>query len=350
MPKTLLNDDEREQLEGLLKRRQLHEKCIDLLKAAKDAHSLKSTELSTGSQLTYEKIVDNLVKAVDNKWLSAKQLTSLLSDSEFSGRQHVCVFTVKAKNRKAVAASLRSPVSVSVGSFTLKSFIAVPGTSRAQVLVDTSNRVAVKVLTSRRYWVSDTIEESDDHEIIERNREHERSAVIVSYNASTGVLQIRVPPREKKRQQETSKAVYEFAATALTRHYPDSNKCWMSMMHSVRLSDAFNNIIANTDDFQLWSDSPESKTVKSRLSRKGRPREGEDLRKDPTWKFKSGYSRKSIRGYWTCPSSNSVYAHMNEDDIAVGKTERLCVARVFIPQVCSDEDLTHVIERVLEHL
>lgn len=158
----------------------------------------------------------------------------------------------------------------------------------------------VKIVTQRRYWRSqiDPTQSSENEEWIHRWTEEERSALIIKCTKNPRLLQIRVPPREKYGQSETGKSIHDFAAEVLGDHYSTGRNSWFSHIGLFSITDAFNKILENRDDFVLRHDTPESDTVRSRLSKKGSIKKLEDLRDDSMWTFDGDFSRNTLRGTW----------------------------------------------------
>lgn len=344
-----LSDEQKTRLEHFMKHRRLNDEAVTLLKKAKDTHQLKSTDLRTAKNLTYLNVTENLIKAVNQGWIALADLVKMLDDSEFSGKQHVCLFKLPDAGAKKILDALRTP-SGSTGSIPkITDFISLPTGSTVRILRDTKDEVAVKIVTRRSYWVTNLLEQKPDREVLERLRHEERAAVIVKATLNNKMLQCRVPPREKG-PQETGKAVYEFLVKALEGHYPVDPQSWFGKVGQFPISDAFPKILKNKTDFELWHDTPEDKTTRTRMSKRGRPKSGTDLRNEKNWQFEKGYSRTNIRGFWKTAVGMELYVHMNADRVRLNQSQTRNFARLVVTQLCTDGDLDHVVDRIRDHL
>ncbi len=344
-----LTDPQRQGLAHFLKNRYLKAQAINLLKEAKKRNQLKQNQLKTAQTLTYAEITDGLETAIASGWMSLDDVVRVLDTAEISGKQHVCIFRLPTKGTSSILNTLRTPTGTVSATPSIADFYSVPSSSSVRVLVDSPDEVAVKIVTRRAYWITNMLEQDSERELIERKRHRERSAVILKCNRKTGFVQLRVPPREKG-SGETAKGVYDFAVTALTAHYPVDLKSWFHKIDQFAIADSFPKLLANKTEFELWYDSPEDHNTKTRISRKGRPKHGNDLRTDKNWRFEKGYARTSLRGFWKCPSTSHLYVHMNSDQTRLSKSTTRKFARIFVPDLCSDGDLDHVIQRIHDHI
>ncbi len=354
MPSLQLDDDERDYLEQFLKHRRLNKRAIDRLATAK-AEAPKGVELKAGKTLSYSGIVRELITAVENGLVKLDELIDMLDQSELAGRQHIALFRFPEKNVKAFMELLRSPTGRVHDKPTMRDFVRIPRFSTLRVLSDDDDQFVAKIVTRRSYWITNELEKSADRELFERRRHTERAAVILKCLPSLGIVQIRVPPREKS-QQDTAKTVHEFLRLAINGHYPiDDKGSWFSQLRHFDIGAAFGKMVKNKTDFELWRDTPENKSVKHQLARQGAPKPGNDLRKEKTYQFEDGYSRKGIRGFWTLPAEDGqaaerLFIHMNLDELRTSATEKHPVARLVVSNLCDDEDLDHVVGRIAAHL
>ncbi|QDV15816.1 hypothetical protein Pan153_04350 [Gimesia panareensis] len=344
-----LDDEEQKRLENFMRHRRLNDAAIKLLVKAKEEFDLKNTEIHTAQSLKYSLITEDLIKAVNSGWLTLDEIVKLLDDSEFSGKQHVLLYKMPDKGAGKILDALRNPAGAIGVSSEITDFISLPTGSTIRIVRDTAEEVAVKIVTRRSYWTSRVIEQNPDRELFERLRHEERAAVIVKANRSNKMVQFRVPPREKGPQQ-TGKAVYQFLYKSLENHYTLDKNSWFRKLKLFPISDAIPSILANKTDFELWHDTPENKNTRTRMSKRGRPVVGNDLRSEKNWQFSKGYSRTNIRGFWKNGSGKSIYTHMNADRVRVSKTETRDFARLVINELCSDGELDHVVDRICDHL
>jgi hypothetical protein len=343
-----LSEPEKELFANFLKHRRLNEKAVELLAQIRGTHGLKAADLRTAKQLPYAGIAGNLVKAVDQGWLDLDVLVAKLDESEYAGKQHVCIFRLPEKGKQKVLTTLRNPAAATTSLPAIADFFTIPTASTARVLVDTPDLVAVKIVTRRDYWITNVLEDGNpDRELFERLKQKERSAVIVKCSLKGDLIQFRVPSREKG-PMDTAKAIYDFLKKALESHYPVDGNSWFSQIQHFPIAKAFPKILENTKEFELWHDAPEDRSTKAQISRKGRPKSGNDLRKDKNWRYGAGYFRPNLRGFWNCPSGK-LYAHLNADRVRIAKDATRDFARIFVPQLCSDKDLDHVIDRIRDH-
>ncbi|QDT77291.1 hypothetical protein Mal35_07170 [Gimesia maris] len=345
----ILSDEQKQRLENFMKHRRLNDESIKLLSQAKKNHELKSTDLRTASNLTYPNITEQLIKAVNNGWLSLDEIVMLLDNSELSGKQHVCLFQLPEKSPGKILNVLRNPGGDFGTTATIDDFLRLPTGSTVRVVRDETNEVAVKIVTRRSYWTTQLLEQKPDREIFERLRHEERAAVIVKADLNNKILQCRVPPREKGPQQ-TGNAVYKFLMDSLQNHYAIDSKSWFGKLRLFPMSDAIPKILANKTDFELWHDTPENKNTRTKMSKRGRPKAGNDLRNEQNWQFSQGYSRTNIRGFWRDGKNDPIYVHMNADRVRISQSETRDFARLVINELCTDGELDHVVNRIRQHL
>lgn len=346
-----LTDENKLALARFLERRDLKERVLTLFGAAVSEHELKRGELTQSKSATYAVLSEHVEKAISNDWISEQQVVALLDESEVAGRQHVCIYDLPEHGVPGILNALRDPKSQRRASAKLTDFWELPSASYARVLRSTNDEVLVKLVAQRKYWRSeiDLSQSSDDEEWIHRWVETERAAVIVKAIRQSGVVQIRVPPREHLAGSETGKSVYGFAIELLGSHFDIGKNSWFSKLKLFSITDAYNNILDNRDDFVLRHDTPESDTAKSRLSKKGAIRDLEDLRDDEMWQFSDGYARESLRGTWLV-SEKQVYSHLNLDNVRLSQSTTVEYARVYFPRLVTDAEVDHVIQRIRDHL
>ena len=344
-----LSDTEKSRFISFIKHRRLNHRLIELLVNAKAQHNLKGADLRTAKNLSYADITVSVLKSINKNWITVDDVVALLDLSEVAGKQHICVFRLPDRGKKAIGDTLRTPSGVVDDSPTLADFHSLPTDSKIRLLKSTNDVVIAKIIAQRSYWITNVLKRDPEREVFEKVKHRERSAIIVKYNRKRGTLQVRVPPREKG-PGETGKAVYQFIKSALGAHYPVDSKSWFHKLVHFPIGDSFTKILRNTSDFELWYDSPEDSSTKTRISRKGRPKKGIDLRKEKNWQYQNGYARNTLRGFWSCPRTADVYIHMNADNVRVSKSTMRAFARMFVPDLCLDEDIDHVIQRVQDHI
>jgi len=345
-----LSKDDKQSLLRFLERRNLKERVIECFAHIIEQKNLKRGDLTQDKNATYAILTDGLEKAISKGWMTEQELISLLDDSEVAGRQHVCIYEVPAASITDTLSAIRQPTALQNGVASVGDFWDLPSASYARVLRDTSSEALVKIVSRRRYWRSeiDSSRSNADEEWIHRWIEEERSAVVIKCSKSTRILQIRVPPRERSPQAETGKSIHDFAIQLLGTHYSIGKGSWLSKVKLFSITDAFNKILENKQDFVLRHDTPESDTAKSRLSKKGSIKELKDLRDDEMWTFGNGYARKTLRGTWVV-KKKPIYSHLNLDKLKTAKGGSIEFARVFFPHFATDSEVDHVIQRIRDH-
>lgn len=337
-------------LSRFLSFRALKERAVQLLIATSKDNALPKGALTAAQNATYEVLAEHLLKAISKGWLALEDLIGMLNEAEQAGKQHVCVFNLPGgTGTSAIMDGLRKPRHRLSGARSLEEFWDVPDESFAEILRDTSKEVVVKIVTKREYWKSELDKETATEQWIHKMLQKERAAVILKCKASSGVFQVRVPPRQRYNQGETGKSVYEIVESVVDRHFGIGKTSWFQSLKRFPITDAYNAILLNRDDFCLRHDTPESDTAKSRLSKKGSLKNYKDLRDDGMWDFEKGYSRQSLRGSWDI-NKNKVYAHLNFDRLRVDSKTNYEFARVFFPQFATDSEVDHVIGRIRDHL
>lgn len=346
-----LDDQAKSALARFLERRNLKERMIALFGTAIERHDLTRGELTQAKNATYAKIVDSIETAIQNHWLTKKDVIDVLDDSEIAGRQHVCLFNVSSNSITSVLSDLADPGRQTSSPRSLSSFYEVPSSSSARVLRNTNSEVLVKIAARRQYWVSelDQSQSGPQEEWIHRWIEEERAAVVLKCTKTLKLLQLRVPPRERLMTAETGKTVYQFLREVLDDHYDLGKGSWFEKLSLFPIGDGYNSILKNRTDFVLRHDTPESPTAKSRLSKKGAVKNLDDLRDDKMWVFADGYARKTLRGTWLI-NGKPVYTHLNMDRVRTGPTSSIEFARVFFPRLATDAEVDDVLTRISEHL
>lgn len=329
-----------------LLKRQLRDQIIPLLKDAKK----EDKELRAAKNLTYSQIVDNLMKALTAGKIDHDELLGILDKSEIAGKQHVMIFRLPSVATSKVFKSISTPHGREASSASIKDFITVPTTSSFRKLLETDDEIMIKIVTKRQYWDHNILEDTVSRVLIEKNLKQERSAIIIKCNKTTGIVQIRIPPRQHG-LLEAAKSVYDFTRKVISSHYDLNKNDWFKLLAYFPIDDAFPNLMNNREDFELWADTPRDTETKTQISRRGRPTIGKDLRDENAYTFSSGFSRLSARGHWKCPSNDNsaqkpLYVHMNSDKIRLGPSSERKIARLFIPNLCEDGDIEHVISRI----
>lgn len=335
-------------LEQFLTRRQVRGKILPLILAAKCKHSLNRADVSTAKNMTYSNLTGLIIKCIDKSWVNYADFAEVLDDSEVAGRQHVCIFKLPDNGKVKILDALRAPRGLSTSTPAIHDFIRVPSQSAARILVDTTDEVVVKIIAIRTYWLSEFVKDDPGDQLIHRWEQKERSAVIVKANLQTGLLQVRVPPRETG-PSDTANGVYKFMSQALGQHYGGDGSFWLDEVLFFPIADAYPKILQNKTEFVLRHDTPENATLRSRMSKKGPTTDLSDLRDDPNWRYENGYARRTMRGHWSCVSSQ-LFMHMHYDTIQIDKKTTRDLARVFVPKYCPDGELDHAIERIRNHL
>lgn len=345
---TTLNSEEKSCLSRFLVRRQLKEPAVELLANAVDKHSLNRGTLTTSKNATYPQIVDDIAKGLKNEWINVKAVTSLLNDAELAGRQHVCLYKlpVSEQKKKEVFDQLKSPSHARTAKAGFREFFETPGQSFCRVIHSTDDEVLVKFVAKRFSWNRELLKDEEDEQLIQRTRVVERNAMIARCSLKDDLLELRVPPREASNASDTGRSVYDHFTKTLGRHLP---KDWDSHLRVFPLADTFNKIIKNRNDFCLRHDTPESTTARISIAKKGKIEDLEDLRDDPLWTHGSGYSRTSLRGVWQV-GPRLVYMHFNCDHLKLSQKTTIRVARLFIPQLCTNQDTIHAIRRIQQHI
>jgi hypothetical protein len=343
-----LSPEDETSLEQFITRRQVRSKLLSLIEAAREKHKFNRAEVSAAKNVTYPKLTELIVKCMDKGWVDYQDFAKALDDSELAGRQHVCIFKLPDDGKDRILDAVRAPQGLSTSTPTIDDFIRVPTQSTARLLVDNPDDVVVKILTIRTYWLSEFLKDDPGEQLIRRWEQRERSALIVKANLKTGLVQVRVPPRETG-LSDTANGVYKFMSQVLAQHYGTNGGSWFDDVIFFPIADAYSNILQNKTDFVLRHDTPENATLRSRMSKKGPVDDLSDLRDDPNWRYANGYARRTMRGHWACVSSQ-IFMHMHYDTIPIDKKTTRDLARAFVPKYCLDRDLDHAIEQIRKHL
>ena len=335
-------------LEHFLHRRKLRDQGIELLASIRGQNNLTRVDLSASKSLTYRNLAELLAKALEKGWLPDGELLKMLDDSEISGRHHVCVFLLPPEEKDGLFQMIEQPIGRSSGPVRLNDFLEVPTRSTARILQQSTDEIVVKIVAIRSYWLSEYEKDDPDEQLIRRWKESERSAIIIKCNAREGVVQVRVPPREKG-QLETGKAVFDFMTEVIASHYPMDQRPWFNRIDRFPIADSYNKIIEDRKNFILKHDTPENVQTRSQISTKGSTSTEADLRDDPSWNHSKGYARRILRGNWICPDA-VVFMHLNYDTVRIDRTTTRDLARIFVPGLCSDRDMDHAIRQIRSYL
>lgn len=354
MPNDFLSSEEdRNRLGHFLKRRQLNDRIVELLKGAKEAHDLKRGEITTAQNASYDNLTESLAKAISHGWISREELTSVLHDGETAGRQHICVFSVPEDSRETVEAMLRSPRTLNTEEPQLSDFWTIPLEPYSRILLDDKNTLMVKTVAPRDYWVVSEERPSEDLIEITKEREKERSAIIFKYTPANGFLQCRVPTREKKPGADTSKSVYEFLAEIASSEFASEGdsgaQSLLGLVDRFELGNSFQKIIENREDFELHKDTPENQDLKTSMAHRASADDAKDIRDYDEWVYEKGFARTSIKGKWK-RGEDAILVHMHDESVKLGKQLSRHVSRLFFPRPCTDADIEHVITRIKDHI
>lgn len=350
----IVDPKELERLSDFLYRRQHKASTVSLLKAIKEEHNLKRGQVTTSKSATYEELAEALNESLRNEWLTRERLVKLLDAAELAGRQHVLVYQVPEDQLEELAEALRSPKKKRTTT-KLEDFWNVPSRFFSQLLIDDGRTTAVKIVVPRKYHSIRHLDDTDSIDIpngdgdivdvIAKIAHRERAAVVVSLLHEAKLLQVRVPPRESG-SGSTPRSVYDLAKAATSKAFDASGP--FQRLKVFPITDTFNRLQANRDDFVYESDEPQNEKVHARIKVK-RGDGTEDLRDMKEWVYAEGYSRISLGGVWRI-GEELVKARLHLDEFQINQHTKQSVARVFIPSHCTDADINHVIVRLQSHL
>lgn len=345
-----IGSDEQDRISHFLKRRQLNNQMVEVLREIKEKQDLKRGEVVTAQNATYDAITESLSKALKEGWITTERVTEILDTAEVAGRQHVLLFNVPDDLLEDIQSTFQQPETLNTNGVQLEEFWEVPIGSYTRLLQNDENFLVVKVIARRFYWLSEETQPSDDRIEIVKQREQERSAVIIKLNKTTKLMQFRVPVREKAPNADTGRSVYEFLTDIVESQFGAAGLEQFNKLHAFPIEETYQKIIDNREDFQLLTDTPENQHFKSSMSHKGASETASDLRDYEQWGFKEGFARTSLRGLWQLVDDNSVDVRMHSEKIRTGSQVTRKVARLFFPKPCSDLEVEHVIRRIQEHL
>jgi hypothetical protein len=90
----VLDNDEQERLAHFLKRRQLNESMVALLKQVKEDQDLKRGQVTTAQNATYDSIIESLMTSLNAGWVTTQQVVDILDGADIASRQHVSFFSI----------------------------------------------------------------------------------------------------------------------------------------------------------------------------------------------------------------------------------------------------------------
>ena len=76
---------DKERLAHFLRRRQLNEPMVCLLKKAKEENALKRGEITTAKAATYEDITEALHACFVHNWISVEEVARICAEAELAG-------------------------------------------------------------------------------------------------------------------------------------------------------------------------------------------------------------------------------------------------------------------------
>ena len=358
---TTPSPDEKERLAHFLRRRQLNERMVCLLKKAKEENGLKRGEITTSKSATYEDITEALHVCTMNGWLRVEEVADICAEAELAGRQHVLLFRVAdpvkglPEQLDDLTELLRTPETLNTEATRLEEFWRIPLEPYSRILRDGGGGFVMKVIAPRDYWISDDLERTADVVVTRKERKRERSAVIIKYQEDERLLQFRVPVRERAPNADTAKSVYDFVSEIIRSQFGDVGFKVFGGLPLFPISDAFPKLVNNKDDFEMHSDTPENQHFKSSMSHKGTPDTAADIRDFEHWNFAEGFARTRVKGAWRLPLAvegepvGVVHVRMMQDNVRLDDSRSRRVARVFFPRPCTDEEVEHVLRRIEQH-
>jgi len=348
----LLDKAESQALERFCVLHHLKDALVALLKSATETHELKRGEITTAANAPYERLLGAIGSAVSNGWISENEFVSLLDNGEFAGRQHICLFRVKATEQAKILNSLRNPSDLDDTLPALDSFYSTPKGWTTRIISDKGQEFVAKIVGPREYWDLDEQMLSEDHIQIDKRRQRERSAIIIKYQSNDKLLQLRLSVSIRRYGQETGKAVHDLLEKAIKAQCGDEGKAWFDKLEYFPIADSYPKIMKNKNDFVLDTDTPYDHDVKATMARRGTY--DVDLRDNPHWTFGKDCARSSIRGFWLTPNGQAGHEGINtflhEDSLKIDSKTTKKMARIFIIKSCTDGDIEHVIQRIRDHI
>lgn len=346
----VLGNDQQERISHFLKRRQLNQQLVDLLKEIKDEHDLKRGQVTTAQNATYDAIIESLAKSLQEGWVTTEKVTSILDAAEIAGRQHILLLTVPDEIVDEFETILRQPATLNTDGVQLDEFWEIPLGAYTRILETDASVIVLKIVCPRFYWLLEEKHPTEDRIEIVKQRERERSTIVIKLNKESNLLQFRVPVREKAPNADTGKIVYDFVVEMFTAQYGDAGIALFNRLRPFPIQDTYQKLIDNREDFQLLTDTPENQHFKSSMSHKGTSATITDIRDFEQWGFAEGFARTSLRGNWKIGDDGVIDVRVHSEKIKTGKAMSRQVARLFFPRPCSDKDVEHVIRRISEHL
>jgi len=342
-----LTRPEKDRLLSFLKRRQLKDRVLELLRVAKATHEDRMGDISLAKNTTYEMLVEAVATCLSRGVISVESLTEEFDRVELAGRQHVLLFRLPSERVRATRRQLLSKV-IDPSGRGIHEFIQVPVATTAHTLVDSTDELTVKFISRRIDWQEVVLEESEDVRLIRKERTIERASIIVKITPARNLLQVRVPPRSGFTDSETSRKVYSLATNVLTAAFGDAGPSLIHDLPTFPLGHAYSGLATTRDDFTMLSDSPEGAEFRAVFTRRGAG-STIDIRDMDDYSFHGGtFARTLMRGLWWLDDDTSVPCAMHWETVKIGSMQR-DVARVYFPKLSSDAEIEYVIGRICEH-
>jgi hypothetical protein len=333
-----------------MRRRQLNSRLIELLKTTKESKELKKGDLITAQSSPYDVIAMEINKAISKGWVAASDVVRILDSSEVAGRQHVLLFRGNSSWLSLLSGALRESHGITVEALSMAEFWEIPKAPFIRVLSDNQDSFLAKIVSPRSYWVINEDPVSDDRVVITKEREKERSAVIVKIDFVRNLVQFRVPIREKTPLMDTGKTVYQFVRDLLQSAAGEVGSRSFVELEPFPIADSFQAMVDNREDFILLADTPENEDFKTSMAHKGATTDAKDVRDFEGWGFKTGFARTSLRGLWQMNDEYSVLCRMYSESVKTSNAISRTIARLFFPRPCTDQEVEHVIQRISDHL
>lgn len=331
-----------------MKRRQLKDQILPLLKEIKEKHKEEAESLSLGGSPNYEALVDAVAACWGRGLLSTEVLTGKLDQAELAGKQHVILFKVPEEKVELTRQRLAAKTSL-LARRGVKEFLKVPTSTTAYLLADTAEEIVVKLVGRRLDWVEHVREKRDDWEVIERRRVIERTSIIIKFASVHNVLQIRVPPRGGFGVSETSRKVYLVALAVLDSAYGKEGTALLQDVSAFPLDAAYAKLVKNRTDFIMLSDSPENPHFRAMFAGRG-ARGVQDIRDLKDYSFdKSTFARTMMRGGWKTDEEVYAYTTMHWEKVKTSSNAQRDIARIYFPHMNTDAEVERVIGRICDH-
>jgi hypothetical protein len=297
-------------------------------------HTQQLTNRDLGITGTVEDLEGHARKALENGWLSEKQLSVVVDEVEENGGQHVWLFQLSTAGKKALmAAALKKSLAEPPANPTAALYAELPKLTRTFVQ-ERADSIAVKQIYKADYWEKDDTRSVSgaDERVTYYVRKERRAINLMRILPEAGLAEIRI---DRVRGQND-----ESLAVQLLKSFTESIDDLDLPEHfiPVPIWQGFSAMVADEEKTYMSTDEGEDGSVQLRISNRREGAKGEDVRKHAAYKLGGAFARRSLNVYWVQADKSKIHTILSK--VAVDGTE---LAKVYVAAKLSKAELEGVI-------